>query len=734
MTEKVPHCLAMLVMAVVWVAASGCVEQRTVSTGSSALGGSSTPTRHIQLAPATPPSPGPGLVLGGTSTPTKHTQLASATPPSPSPGRLDSAAAEPQFTTSAQGRTESKGSPTPTPTPTPEPIATPQPAATPTEETPEAVVIRETVIRDYFGSDNLRDPDLCRSSPRELRGIVHRQDVIRWSPDGTEIFFSRLNRMGAGGTAIYAVAADGSHLRPIVAGTAPTAKSTAGESTSFDVSPDGASLVYATCAYPAAEAAGQHSFDLARVAVDGSRVTRLTDSERFEILPAWSPDGRHIAFLFMLPVNPPDPNQLQLHTMTPDGGKVTALTRGNALLDSAVFHSPRWSPDSKRLAFVTYAGRGMHDFSGYIIRVVAVDGWDGTRVAQPTVSGPSWSPDGTRIAFAKPDGDGIALFTMAADGSDLRRVVPIRTWVPLWGAEDDPARGWVPTVAWSPTGENILIGDALNVYVASLDGAEVGVAPIHFNGGPVAAWSPDGRRIAIAAPVDAVNTEDFNTFFRNEVVFTMAPDGTDIVPLVRADPNDALIAVQSARYRADSVTKACGAGHVVDDPAANPGLVRDCEVLAGLRDPLFGRQVVNWAADVSIYDWLGVIVDGAPPRVTGLAFSLYKADNTTYLPGGTIPPALGALVELKRLDLSANRLWGEIPKELSNLTNLQVLNLANNKFEGPIPPELGRLVNLNTLVLSGNRFSGCIPLALRVLAAEDNDLPSLGMPYCEAAR
>ena len=63
----------------------------------------------------------------------------------------------------------------------------------------------------------------------------------------------------------------------------------------------------------------------------------------------------------------------------------------------------------------------------------------------------------------------------------------------------------------------------------------------------------------------------------------------------------------------DSVAEACSAGYVVANPATNPGLVRDCETLAGLRDALIGRMLVNWTADTAIRD---VIIDGTPPRVT----------------------------------------------------------------------------------------------------------------------
>lgn len=533
--------------------------------------------------------------------------------------------------------------------------------------------------------------------------------------------------------------------------------------------------MYSTCEFPnpgrRPSPRPHHSFDLARVNVDGSQVTRLTDSRRFESLPVWSPDGTRVAFVAGMQLYPKSRSLVRLHIMTPDGDDVRVVETG-----IAAFHPPSWSPDGKRLAFValerehhrdTYDYYGRLEFSRYVIYSVAADGSDPQRLAQ-TVSGPSWSPDGTRIAFAKPFGKRAMLVTMAADGTDVRHVASIDTWVPLEGEEDDPARGWVPTVAWSPTGEYILIGDARDVYVVRLDGVEVGRLPIrfYFENGPIAAWSPDGSRIAIAAPVgidDSVNESSFVDgeawhTLAFEVVYTMAPDGTDVVSLVRAKGRGGdLVAVQSERYRAASVTKACGAGLVVEKPSANPGLVQDCETLAGLRDAFFGRHVVNWTADTPLRDWVGVIVEGTPPRVTGLvlmpayhSYTYDELDNGNPPADGILPPALGALSELKTLDLpghwlegpippelgrlsklehldlssdpdTLNRnalgLWGEIPRELGNLARLRVLNLASNSFSvGPIPPWLGGLTELQLLNLSENLFERSIPAALGQLS------------------
>ena len=57
------------------------------------------------------------------------------------------------------------------------------------------------------------------------------------------------------------------------------------------------------------------------------------------------------------------------------------------------------------------------------------------------------------------------------------------------------------------------------------------------------------------------------------------------------------------------------------------------------------------------------------------------------------------------------------------------LSLASNVLSGTIPSALGDLVNLQTLHLSGNSFSGCVPASL--YSVTSNDLDSLDLPPCQ---
>lgn len=154
---------------------------------------------------------------------------------------------------------------TPRPTPTAIPTATPRPTPTATlEPTPEPPGAPSEADRSEVAQSRASLSRLCNilGSSYSSRG-PQRHDVLRWSPDGSEIYFFRDGPLSA---AIFAVAADGSHLR--------TVKEIRRSTTSFDMSPDGATLVYSTCE--------NGSFDIARINVDGSQATWLTDSWRFE--------------------------------------------------------------------------------------------------------------------------------------------------------------------------------------------------------------------------------------------------------------------------------------------------------------------------------------------------------------------------------------------------------------------------------------------------------------------
>lgn len=584
--------------------------------------------------------------------------------------------------------------------------STPAPPDPPPSPTPTPRIIREEIHRD-----GIRTP--C------FGGLLMSTVFLRWSRDGSAIVFNRDSAIGFGPDSdIVLVRSDGSALRQFPV---------SGPMTAVDVSPDGTQVVYSTCAYPTrpgyiytpstrheTDSEGHpiivitsvdpnpellnYDHELVRVNVDGSEPQRLTTNAHFDNYPAWSPDGTHIAFV----------SDSGVSIMATDGSGVRSVNVG---LAGVAFHPPAWSPDGDWLA-ATGPGRGQQ---GLAIHVAAADG-QGFRRLSNAVSGASWSPDGQRLAFAKPDGAEVALYTIAADGTDAQRVAKVSGWQPRYG-DPDPTRAWIGTVAWSPDGSKILFSCRGGICVVSLDGTPVTEAPLPGN---TAAWSPDGSRIAI------LSTDD------GPVVQTVAPDGSDVRILVVQNKKGSL---QSADDLLQAEIAACGAGTAVPKPEANPDLVRDCETLLELRDTLFGERLVNWGPGTPITQWLGVSVHGAPPRVTGLvletdgpstpALARLSHLETLHVEGfvSPIPPELGQLARLRELTLLSTKvvprfrqLEGPIPPELGQLANLQVLELSSPRFTGPIPPELGQLSQLRKLTVTGSQLTGGVPPELGKLA------------------
>ena len=75
---------------------------------------------------------------------------------------------------------------------------------------------------------------------------------------------------------------------------------------------------------------------------DGTGVTNLTNNGALDRFPAWSPNGKKIAF-----ISNRDGNQ-EVYVMNADGSEQTRLTTTTAARE---WNNPTWSPDGKQIMF-----------------------------------------------------------------------------------------------------------------------------------------------------------------------------------------------------------------------------------------------------------------------------------------------------------------------------------------------------------------------------------------------
>jgi TolB protein len=236
---------------------------------------------------------------------------------------------------------------------------------------------------------------------------------------------------------------------------------------------------------------GPRSFrDIYLMDWDGGNEQKITDHKSIAISPAWSRDGKKIAYtafinrrigngpmtknadLLMYEVDTkkrwiissrtgmnsgaeffPDSNNLfltlsqggtaDIYKMSGDGKNLDQFTFGPG---KAMNVEPAISPDGTKVAFSSdRSGRPM----------IYVTGIKGGTVTRLTFAGhynatPSWSPDGKKIVFAGFDKEksNFDVFIMNADGSNLERLTSAKKPNGRWANNEDPS--------FSPDGRHVL--------------------------------------------------------------------------------------------------------------------------------------------------------------------------------------------------------------------------------------------------------------------------------------
>lgn len=243
------------------------------------------------------------------------------------------------------------------------------------------------------------------------------------------------------------------------------------------------------------------------------RPVEQTDLFKFKFIQAGnlSPDGKQAAYVVAHVDAEEEKQYSAIWLVALETGESRQLTGG-----TAIDYDPQWSPDGKKIAFISTRKEKPQIF------VIPIDGGEArqlTTLKQGVGGGPVWSPDGKAIAFtatkaeetrdpAKPyrvarhvyrfnglgNVDDVAqtLFVIAASGGEPRQVT-----------NDDYSSG---SPQWSPDGKSLLylvsmMPDVHDTFLARLRVVDLVSGAVRdvlgdWGTAGAAAWLPDGQHIA----------------------------------------------------------------------------------------------------------------------------------------------------------------------------------------------------------------------------------------------
>ena len=169
------------------------------------------------------------------------------------------------------------------------------------------------------------------------------------------------------------------------------------------------------------------------------KVKQITFGDYDDSEPAWSPDGKSIAFTSNRSAEPDSNFNSDIWVVNLDSDDAAKALR-QITTSPAEDLMPAWSPDGKTIAFVTQIDPKLFWYATYHLAVVAASGGEPrvlTKNLDREVSAPRFSPDGRWIYFIAEDEGTQNLLRVAPSGGEITRSIAGRRKVEFYSVSHE---------------------------------------------------------------------------------------------------------------------------------------------------------------------------------------------------------------------------------------------------------------------------------------------------------